>query len=292
MIERWGTRARGIGDDAAVIDVPRGDRLVASVDTAVENKHFRAEWLTPREISYRAVAAALSDLAAMASRPLGVLVAMTVPDRWRDRVPQLADGIGDALDVAGTTIRGGNLSDGSELSITTTVFGSAFAPLRRSGARRGEHVYVTGALGAPASALRMFDEGKSAGVYRERFAHPVPRIAEAIWLADRGVSAVIDISDGLVADVAHLATASDVCIELDASRVPRFSGVAVEAALAGAEEYELVVTSAHELDVGEFARRFSLSLTRIGVVTAMTDRPVVVQGADIEGVHGYDHFSR
>src|SRR5678816_4196977 len=94
MIERWGTRARGIGDDAAVIDIPRGDRLVASVDTAVEDKHFRAEWLTPREISYRAVAAALSDLAAMASRPLGVLVAMTVPDRWRDRLPQLADGIG------------------------------------------------------------------------------------------------------------------------------------------------------------------------------------------------------
>jgi thiamine-monophosphate kinase len=293
MIERWGTRATGIGDDAAVIDVPRGDRLVASVDTAVENKHFMAEWLTAREISYRAVAAALSDLAAMASRPLGVLVAMTVPDRWRDRLSQLADGIGDALDVAGTTIRGGNLSDGSELSITTTVFGSAFAPLRRAGAKPGEHVYVTGALGAPATALRLFGEGKSAGEYRERFAHPVPRIGEAIWLADRGASAAIDISDGLVADAAHLATASGVCIELDASRVPRFSGVALETALAGAEEYELVITAAMELDAGEFARRFSLSLTRIGAVTPMiAGRPVVVHGANIEGMRGYDHFSR
>jgi len=292
MIAHWGTRARGIGDDAAVIDVPRGDRLVASVDTAVENRHFRAEWLTPREISYRAVAAALSDLAAMAARPLGVLVAMTVPERWRDRLPQLADGIGDALDIVGTTIRGGNLSDGSELSITTTVFGSAFAPLRRAGAKPGEHVYVTGALGAPATALRLFGEGKSAGEYRERFAHPVPRIGEAIWLADRGASAAIDVSDGLVADVAHLATASGVCIELDASRVPRFSDVAVETALAGAEEYELVITAAMELDVGEFAQRFSLPLTRIGAVTPMiAGRPVVVHGAKIDDVRGYDHFS-
>ena len=293
MIERWGTRAHGIGDDAAVIEIPRGDRLVASVDTAVENKHFRAEWLTPREISYRAVAAALSDLAAMAARPVGVLVAMTVPDRWRDRLPQLTDGIGDALDVAATTIRGGNLSDGSDLSITTTVFGSAFAPLRRAGAKPGEHVYVTGALGAPATALRRFGEGKSPGEYHERFAHPVPRIAEAIWLADRGASAAIDVSDGLVADAAHLATASGVCVELDASQVPRFSGVSVETALSGAEEYELVITAAMELDVGEFARRFSLPLTRIGAVTPMiAGGPVVVHGTKIEDVRGYDHFSR
>src|SRR5205823_642831 len=99
----------------------------------------------------------------------------------------IADGIGDALERADTVVLGGNLSDGGELSITTTVLGSAFAPLRRSGARPGDHVYVTGSLGGVAQAI----DGMSAGTiippdYRSRFAAPVPRIAEARWLADRG----------------------------------------------------------------------------------------------------------
>src|SRR5215213_1216200 len=100
VIARWGTRAVGIGDDAAVMTVPRGDKLVVSVDTAVEGKHFVPGWLSPREISYRAVAAALSDLAAMAAQPVGVLVALTVPQRWRVHFTELADGIADAVDVA------------------------------------------------------------------------------------------------------------------------------------------------------------------------------------------------
>jgi thiamine-monophosphate kinase len=291
MTQRWGKRAIGIGDDAAVMKLPRGERLVASVDTAVEDQHFKVEWLTPREISYRAVSAALSDLAAMAAQPIGVLVAMTVPERWRDRLLELADGVGDAVDVAKTTIRGGNLSDGSELSITTTVLGSAFEPLARAGARPGEHVYVTGSLGAPASAVRLLYSGTAAGLYRDRFAHPVPRIAAARWLADRGASAGIDISDGLVADVGHIAAASGVRIELDASRIPLFSGVSVEVALTSAEEYELVVTSPEELDCDEFARRFSLPLTRIGSVTSGDAGSVIVHGASIANTRGYDHFS-
>src|SRR4051812_2535956 len=175
MRERWGARAVGIGDDAAVLDVPRGDKLVVSVDAAVENRHFRRDQRTPRDIGYRAVTAALSDLAAMAARPLGVLVALTVPASWRDVLLDLADGIGDAVDAAHTTIRGGNLTDGVELSIVTTVLGSAFAPLSRAGARVGDTLYVTGQLG-DASARRR-----------------VARIAEACWLAERGATAAIDI---------------------------------------------------------------------------------------------------
>src|SRR5947209_1034806 len=82
MLELWGARSVGIGDDAAILRIPRGDALVTSVDTAVEGKHFKADWLTAREISYRAVSAALSDLAAMAARPIGILVAITVPAMW------------------------------------------------------------------------------------------------------------------------------------------------------------------------------------------------------------------
>src|SRR3954464_11451242 len=82
----------GIGDDAAVIDVPRGERLVVSTDASVENRHFREGWLTPEEIGYRAVTAALSDLAPMAAGPIAVLWAINLPDRWREHLPELADG--------------------------------------------------------------------------------------------------------------------------------------------------------------------------------------------------------
>ena len=85
LLARWGDRAVGVGDDAAVVHVPRGDELVASVDAAIENRHFRDDWLTPREIGYRAVTAALSDLAAMAAQPLGILLALALPERWSRR---------------------------------------------------------------------------------------------------------------------------------------------------------------------------------------------------------------
>src|SRR5262245_53723692 len=153
ILRRLGPRAKGIGDDAAVLTVPRGDSLVASVDSVVEGKHFGPGWLTPREIARRAVVAALSDLAAMAARPLGVLVAMAIPEVWRAELDALTDGIPDAVSNAHTYVLGGNLSDGFELSITTTVLGSAFAPLARSSSRVGDRVYVTGRLGAPRAAI-------------------------------------------------------------------------------------------------------------------------------------------
>ncbi|HET9454180.1 MAG TPA: AIR synthase related protein, partial [Gemmatimonadaceae bacterium] len=111
--ERWGDLAVGLGDDAAVFAMPRGDDVVASTDASVEGVHFRRDWLTPREIGYRAVTAALSDLAAMAARPIGVLVSLTLPQQQQQEdMDGLADGIGDAVRAAGAVIRGGNLSRG------------------------------------------------------------------------------------------------------------------------------------------------------------------------------------
>ena len=300
MLARWGLRATGIGDDAAVLRLPRGDALVASVDSAVEGRHFRRDWLTPREIGYRAVAAALSDLAAMAAAPSGVLIAMSVPDSWRASIQDLADGVGDAVDLAKTTIRGGNLTGGTELSITTTVFGTAFAPLSRGGARAHDRAYVTGTLGAPGAALRRLLAGDGAGEYRAAFARPVPRLAEARWLANAGASAAIDISDSLLADAGHLAAASGVRIEIDAACVPLVRGVELERALRSGEEYELLVTSRAGFDTAAFHQRFGIPLTEIGRIV---ERPpgtvgvggvgdlVGLRGAHIAGDSGYDHFS-
>lgn len=292
MLETWGPRATGIGDDAAIVQLPRGDALIASVDSAVENRHFKSDWLSPREIGYRAVAAALSDLAAMAARPVGVLVAIAVPHDWRDRLDDIAAGVGDAVTVAGTHVLGGNLTAASELSITTTALGSAFAPLIRGGASPGDHVYVTGCLGAPASAIRRLLAGESVGAFRDRFAHPVPRLLEARWLADHGATSAIDISDGLIADVRHVAHASRVAIEIDGRDVPCFPGVPVELAVESGEEYELVVTAADRLDVVAFESRFKLSLTLVGRVMEGRPGEVEVRGIAVANAPGYDHFSR
>lgn len=293
MIARWGPRARGLGDDAAVLQVPRGDALVASVDSAIEGQHFRREWLSAREIGYRAVAAALSDLAAMAARPLGVLVALAIPAEWRPDLDELAEGIGEAAAANAAPIVGGNTTAGDELSITTTVLGSAFSVLRRDAVRDGDSVYVTGRFGGPGAALRALRAGeKPDREHRARLAHPSPRIREARWLAERGAHAAIDVSDGLAADLGHLAAASRVSIEVDLDCVPRVSSVVPLDAAASGEEYELVVATAAALDPVEFERAFGIPLTLIGRARAGEARVVLSQdGARVANPPGYDHLS-
>lgn len=298
LVGRWGPAAQGIGDDAAVLDVPAGTRLVASTDASVENVHFRRSWLTPTEIGYRAATAALSDLAAMAATPIAMLVAMSVPQSWRDELVHIADGVGEASRAFRAPITGGNLTTGVDLALTVTVLGYAERPLRRDGARAGDTLYVTGTLGGAGRALRRWQSGESpAAEDRERFAHPVARIPEALWLAAHGATAAIDVSDGLVADIRHLATASgaQACVELDAIPVAR--GVLPYDAAASGEEYELVVTAPAALDEHAFAREFAAPLTRIGSIGRRereTDAAVLLRsgGRFVDLPAGHDHFSR
>ncbi len=296
MAVRWGARASGLGDDAAVLTVPRGDLLVTSVDSAIEGRHFRREWLSDREIGYRAVTAALSDLAAMAATPLGALVALTVPERWRSALDAIADGIYDALTAADTVILGGNLSDGVGLSITTTVLGHAFAPLRRSGAKPGDHVYLTGALGGAGAAVEALEAGRSPTAdWRARFAAPMARLREARWLASNGATAAIDISDGLVAELGHVAAASRVQIHVDAADLPCIAGVSQPAALGSGEEYELIVCASVLIDTAAFSSRFGIPLTRIGGVADVGEGSAGVtltnRGRAVSVPRGHDHFS-
>ena len=289
---RWGPLAVGLGDDAAILDVPRGERLIATTDASIERVHFKREWLSLEEIGYRAVTAALSDLAAMAAQPRGVLVAIAAPSDARDDVLALGAGIGAAVRAAGTVILGGNLAHADALAVTTTALGSAFAPLTRAGARPGDLVYVTGALGGPFAALRSLTSGVPvAGAIRDRFAKPVARLAEARWLAMNGAMSAIDISDGLAADAGHLAAASGCGIELAMESIPRFPGTAPEDAFGG-EEYELLVTSRTPLLEKEFSARFGIALTQVGRAVEGEAR---VRVTDREGnvaiPVGYDHFA-
>ena len=296
LLARWGNAAEGVGDDAAVLVVPRGQQLVVSTDTSLENVHFRRAWLSPDEIGYRAGAAALSDLAAMAAEPLGMTVAITLPESWRADVEVLADGLAEVAKHSGSPIVGGDLTRGRDLAITITVLGTSAAPLRRNGARTGDVVWVTGALGGSRLALRALERGAvPAEAHRQRFARPSPRLREARWLQANGASAGIDCSDGLAADLAHLAAASRAHVVLALDRVPCASGASMEDAAQSGEEYELIVTAPATLDVTAFEAEFGLPLTAIGRVTSTGAERAEVRathhGAVVAIPAGHDHFA-
>ena len=294
MMSRWGDRARGIGDDATVLGVPAGEQIVLSTDTSLEDVHFRREWLSAEEIGWRATAAALSDLAAMAANPLGVLVALTLSPQWIDDLGDLAEGIASSAAAAEAPIVGGDLTRGERLAITVTVIGSSATPLRRVGAQPGDTLWVTGQLGGPAVAMAAWGEGRQpTPEARSRFARPVPRIREAQWLLSAGATAGIDISDGLGGDASHLAAASGVRITIDAEAVPLAAGADISAAQRSGEEYELLVTTRTPFDAGAFQSEFGLSLTRIGAVEeGEPGVDLLIGGERVASPAGYDHFSK
>jgi thiamine-monophosphate kinase len=294
LVARWGPLASGIGGDCAILP----HQMVVSTDTSVEGVHFRRDWMTPAEIGYRATAAALSDLAAAAADPIGVLVAMTLSRDWRPDLPALADGIGEAVRSAGTRIVGGDTTSGPVLVLTVTVLGVADRPLTRSGARPGDHVYVTGSLGGPAAALRALEAGARPGApLLARLLHPSARLAEARWLAARGAVAAIDVSDGLTSDLAHVAAASEVRLTIDLGRVPRVDddAITIDDIASGGEEYELALVAPEGLDTAAFRAAFGLPLTDIGTVSAAgSDGPGVdftLDGTRVDPPRGWDHFS-
>jgi len=309
LMARWGDLAVGIGDDAAVLPSVGTRSRVISTDACVEGAHFRRGWIRPDEIGARAAAAALSDLAAMGARADAVLLAMTIPDEWRDSLGDIADGIARVVRPTGARIVGGNLSRGPALSITTTALGSASRPIARRGAIPGDVLVVTGELGGPGAAVREWDAGHEPSPWaRRRFASPEPRLAEGVALELAGVHAMLDISDGLVADARHLAAASGVRIRIEAQLVPLGHGITVREALESGEEYELLAAvpqHAATTLLTEWPTRFGVPLTAIGRVVAHEEGGAVeVVGVDetaingtsiaprVEFVTGHDHFSK
>jgi thiamine-monophosphate kinase len=297
-LARLGDTSRGVGDDAAVVEFPPGRRLVLSTDTAVENIHFRREWLTADEIAYRACAAAISDLAAMGAAPLAMTTAFTLPADWRGQTMALADGTAQISRLTDMTVVGGDVTDGVMLSICVTVVGSVdpACVLARSGARDGDTLFVTGRLGGPLLALAAFERGmKPSPHHRERFVHPSPRLREGQWLATHGATAAIDISDGVVADAAHIAAASRTCVVIDLDALPTIGGATTDDAARSGEEYELLVAGPASLDTAAFEREFTLPLTPIGrITTAGPEGPRVIardHGIEVPAPHGHDHFS-
>jgi thiamine-monophosphate kinase len=275
-----------------------------SSDLSVEGVHFRRAWLADAEIGYRAAAAALSDLAAMAAEPVGVLVSLAGSSGGASLVAVHA-GVAEAARSVGAAVLGGDTSASpGPLIVDVVAVGRAATATLRSGARSGDELWVTGELGGSAAALEILQGGGSPGAeLRDAFARPVPRVSEARWLAERGVlRALIDLSDGLVGDAGHLAAAGDVRIVLDGRAVPVAAaaatalgpGRALDAALYGGEDYELCFAApAGSVRGDDFRRRFDLPLTRVGTVEAGAG--VWLRSADGRVSEpersGFDHFA-
>ncbi len=295
-VRQWGTRAHGIGDDAAILDVPSGTRLVVSTDTTTEDVHFRRPWLTPLEIGWRAAMAALSDLAAMGAEPLGVLIALGAPASWDGALDEVLHGIGDACAAAKAPIIGGDTTRSPVLSLSITVLGTATEPMRRDGAKPGDWIYLTGALGGPGAAVAAWYAGKTPmATHRARFARPVARLSMGAWCAANGATAAIDLSDGLVADASHIAAASAARLVIELGSLPVLGGVLARDALASGEEYELLVTGPAGMDAAAKAARIG-TLTPIGRVFAPTPAEgsgVIVRDGPrrVDPPAGYDHLS-
>jgi thiamine-monophosphate kinase len=300
---------RGLGDDAAVVRA--GGYAAISTDAMVDGVHFRSEQLPPEDIGHRALAAALSDLAAMGAEPGEAYLVLGLPAGFNaaDAV-RLATGAQCLAARLGVSIAGGDVTAAPALTVAFTAVGwaeDAGRLVARDGARPGDVVAVTGSLGGSGAGLALLeDEAAGAaladqireGLY-ERYARPEPRCLEGQALAATGTHAMIDLSDGLATDAAHLARCSGVRIELSLAAVPLTDGVSEVAAVLGrdprvfaasaGEDYELCVClPPSAVDRAQAAwPRTTAALSLIGEVVEGSPGAVFTDAEDT--LSGFEH---
>jgi thiamine-monophosphate kinase len=296
----------GIGDDAALLDLPPGTELVAAVDTIVAGRHF-PEGADARSIGHRALAVNLSDLAAMGATPAWATLALTMPSVDAAWLERFAAGLLDLADANGVTLVGGDTTRGP-LTISVQLLGHVprGAALRRSGARAGDLLAVTGTLGDAGAGLEfvgaVLPETRPAALELiRRFEYPAPRVR--FGLAARGIAtAAMDLSDGLVGDLPKLAQASGLAAHVSVERLPMSEAMravvpaaqALAWALAAGDDYELLlaVPAPRYAELAAAAGQLNLRLTTIGELRAGGGVTWSLNGGDfVPGVRGWDHFA-
>jgi thiamine-monophosphate kinase len=295
----------GIGDDAALLSFGAGNDLVAKTDTLVEGVHFPPQ-SPAASIGHRALAVNLSDLAAMGARPSWALLALTLPRAEEAWLAEFAAGLGALAREHRVALVGGDTTRGP-LTVTVQVLGSvpSGSALRRSGARPGDLVFVSGTPGDAAAGLAL-EQGRLAAppgareYLRERFLLPTPRVALGERL--RGfASACIDVSDGLLGDAGKLAQASGVGVELSYEELPLSEALAATLgeerarllALSGGDDYELcfAVPPARVPQLQAELPPRDWNYQRIGVLSETRGERVLRGGTVMEFSHsGYQHF--
>jgi thiamine-monophosphate kinase len=276
----------GPGDDAAVVPAPDG-RVVATTDLLVEGRHFRLDWSSPVDVGFKAAAQNLADIAAMGARPTALLVGLVAPSTLPLEVAEgFADGLragalaGRALVVGGDVVRG----DAVMLSVTALGDLQGLAPVLRSGARTGDVVVAAGRLGWSAAGLRLLQDGLRSGVLVDAHRRPDPPYALGPELARLGATSMIDVSDGLAADLGHIAEASGVRLALDLERLRLLGseGVRDEELWSGGEDHALAGTVPAAL-----VEQLPPGVVVIG--TVREGRPAVTVDGAVE-TGGWEHF--
>ena len=286
LSDRSGRLVRWTGDDAAVTRAR--PFAVTSIDTLVDGVHFRRATHGLRDIGWKALATALSDLAAMGAEAGEAYVSVVLPDDV-ERPLELIHGMEELAGDSGVTIAGGDVVAGPVLVLTVAVVGWADSEeelVGRDGARPGDLVGVTGELGGSEAGRRALEDGDADSSLALRHLRPRPRLREGRALAAAGATAMIDLSDGLATDARHVAERSGAELRIRLDDVPRASGVTAEQAATGGDDYELLVTVPPER---REAAEAAAPLTWIGEVSA--GRGLVLLGADgpVTGLSGYEH---
>ena len=273
----------GIGDDAAAWYCDKTIEL-ATIDSLIQGVHFTMDTTDWHNLGWKALAISLSDIAAMGGAPRYALISLGLPGYTEvDDVIELYRGMVDLGNQLGTSIIGGDTSSAPLIIINTALFGSVPGKVKnvltRSAARAGDKIAVSGYLGGAAAGLEMLTRKvklsrEDSNILKKAFLKPTPRVTEGQILLRQGVKAAIDISDGLMADLAHICQASKVGARVEAELVPihpvtkaNFREKALEMALVGGEDYELLFTTSNDI-ISKVENAVSCPITVIGEVTA------------------------
>jgi thiamine-monophosphate kinase len=277
----------GIGDDGAVI-APSSLKSVLAADMAVEGVHFNREWSTLKEIGSKITAANLADIYAMGGDPKYLLVSAGLTNDFGiTEITELAAGIASEAALVGASVVGGDISKAGQLVISISVFGEVENPITRSGAKVGDSVIISGLPGKSAAGLAQLKSGEKSSEFIS--AHKKPEVNYEMARAFRNVNSMCDVSDGLLSELNHIASASKVGIELDSNLLLQLPGFAqLQAAtneeiwsvvLAGGEDHVFVATTSAQIPEGAFV---------IGKV--VTGSGVKVSGISELPATGFRHF--
>ena len=291
----------GIGDDCAILTVPRGHELLVTTDLSLEGRHFRRDWHPARAVGHRTLARGLSDLAAMGAEPIAAFLSLALPKemvhtRW---AAEFMEGLLGLAKASGVTLAGGDTAESAGGVIADIVLtGSAprGSSLRRSGARVGDFLYVTGALGGSAVELGAARTASRASrrIKDERnhpHFFPQPRLAVGVALRRRGIAtACIDLSDGLSTDVAHLCAESRCGALIETRALPVHAAATLQQALHGGEDYELLFTARSSVRVPKVIA--GVAVTRIGTMVAGRSVKMVDESGKktVLKAMGWEHF--
>jgi thiamine-monophosphate kinase len=285
----------GPGDDAAVVSAPDG-RVVVTVDVLVEGRHFRRDWSTGYDVGRRAAAASLADVVAMGARPTALVVGLSAPSNldagWAEG---LADGLREESALVGASVVGGDMTAAEVVSIAVTALGDLEGrdPVTRAGAKAGDLVVLFGRVGWATAGLALLEAGQADHPLADAHRRPLVAYDDALAAARDGVlTALIDVSDGLVADLGHVAAASDVRIELAGAALPVSPEVLDAAALLDVDPFEWVAAGGDDhAFAGTVSGGLPAGAVVIGSVVATGAAGVVFTDRETPARGGHEHFT-